>query len=120
VQETAAEKRNRREKGNRPQENEDEPTKDSGRLSGLLVEGSRIYGCGSRRAFLEARVWGQPASVSGGKGSSTPSELASVAGERPQPEVSETAFTRIPQPEASEAGCYGMAPRPADWPEGGR
>ena len=49
---------------------------------------------------------GQPASVSGGKGSSTPSELASVAGERPQPEVSETAFPRIPQAEASEAGCW--------------
>ena len=63
---------------------------------------------------------GQPASVSGGKGSSTPSELASVAGERPQTEVSETAFPRIPQPEASEAGYYGTAPRPADWPEGGR
>jgi hypothetical protein len=47
VQETAAEKRNRREKGNRPQENEDEPTKDSGRLSGFLAEGCRIYGWGT-------------------------------------------------------------------------
>ena len=112
-------KRNRREKGNRPQENEEEPTKDSGRLSGFQAAGCRIYGFGSRRAFPEARERGQPASVSGGKGKSTPSELASVAGERPRPEVSETAFSRIPQPEASEAGCQGSAPRLADWPEAG-
>lgn len=43
-----------------------------------------------------------------------PSELASVAGERPQPEVSETAFPRYPQSEVSEAGYYGSVPRLAD------
>lgn len=71
-------------------------------------------GCGSRRAFQETRVRGQSASVSGGKGSSTPSELASVAGERPQPEASETAFPRHPQLEVSEAWL--LAPRRAAGP----